>query len=172
MNSPEIRKTGPADIDELVNISIITFTQTFAKDNDPLNMEHYISESLTSEKLRSELENPGSEFYFSVIDGKTAGYLKLNFGVAQNELKDAGSMEIERIYILDEFQGQGLGQILLDFSIDIARRRNMKSVWLGVWEYNLKALRFYRKNGFEPFDKHIFKLGDDLQTDIMMRKTI
>ena len=97
------------------------------------------------------------------------GYLKLNFGDTQTELKDANAVEIERIYVLNEFQGKKVGQLFYDKAIEIAIERKADYVWLGVWEENKRALNFYRKNGFLEFDKHIFKLGEDEQTDIMMK---
>lgn len=43
---------------------------------------------------------------------------------------------------------------------------------LGVWEHNHRALRFYEKNGFIAFGTHIFQLGNDQQTDILMKKSV
>ncbi len=95
--------------------------------------------------------------------------MKLNFGQSQTELKDDKAIEIERIYVLKEFHGNKVGQILYDKAIEVARQKNADYVWLGVWEENPRAINFYKKNGFVEFDKHIFKLGEDEQTDIMMK---
>ena len=97
------------------------------------------------------------------------GYLKLNFGDSQTELKDQKALEIERIYVLKEFHGKKVGQLLFEKALKIAEEKKVDYVWLGVWEENLRAINFYKKNGFEEFDKHIFKLGNDEQTDIMMK---
>jgi len=97
------------------------------------------------------------------------GYLKLNFGSSQTELKDDRALEIERIYVLKEFHGKSVGQELYEKAIYVARQKNADYVWLGVWEQNPRAINFYKKNGFIEFDKHIFKLGEDEQTDIMMK---
>ncbi len=82
------------------------------------------------------------------------------------------ALEIERIYVLQEFHGQRVGQVLYEKAIELAQERGLDYIWLGVWEKNARALRFYEKNGFEPFDRHIFKLGDDEQTDIMVKKVL
>jgi hypothetical protein len=103
------------------------------------------------------------------LDGKTIGYLKVNVGESQTEIKDKNTLEIERIYVLKEFHGKKVGQILYDKAIELAKDKNIENVWLGVWEENPRAIRFYEKNGFVAFDKHIFKLGNDEQTDIMMK---
>jgi ribosomal protein S18 acetylase RimI-like enzyme len=100
---------------------------------------------------------------------KVIGYLKLNFGASQTELKDKNALEIERIYVLKEFHGKKVGQLLFDKAIEIAKEHHVAYVWLGVWENNKSALQFYTKNGFVEFDQHIFVLGDEAQTDIMMK---
>ena len=91
---------------------------------------------------------------------------------AQTELKDEISLEIERIYVKKAHQGKKVGQVLFERALETARLQNKTYLWLGVWEENLKAIRFYEKNGFVAFDKHIFKFGEDEQTDIMMKKPV
>ncbi len=169
MDKLEIRKLSLSDIDELQSIGRQTFIETFAEENAESNMKMYLDESFCIDKLKSELITPDSEFYFASIDNKTIGYLKLNFGEAQTELKDHNALEIERIYVLNDYQGRRVGQILFDTALQMAARIKADYLWLGVWEKNLKAINFYRKNGFVEFDRHIFKLGTDEQTDIMMR---
>ena len=106
---------------------------------------------------------------FAFQENEVIGYLKINHGQSQTELKDATAMEIERIYVLKEFHGKNIGQLLFEKAIALAIQKNANYVWLGVWEENPRAINFYKKNGFVEFDKHIFVLGDDEQTDIMMR---
>ena len=169
MDKIEIQKIGLADIEQLQIIGKQTFFETFAEGNTEDNMRKYLDEDFTVDKLTIELTNPGSEFYFAKLDTRVLGYLKINFGPAQTELKDEKALEIERIYVLKEFHGKQVGQLLYDTAFDIAKKANADYLWLGVWEENPRAINFYRKNGFIEFDKHIFKLGDDEQTDIMMK---
>jgi ribosomal protein S18 acetylase RimI-like enzyme len=103
------------------------------------------------------------------LDEKVIGYLKLNKGGSQTEVKDNDALEIERIYVLKEFQGKKVGQFLFDKAIKIAKEHHIAYVWLGVWEENKRALQFYTQNGFVEFDQHVFVLGDEAQTDIMMK---
>ena len=125
--------------------------------------------ALTIGKLTAEVNNPNSEFYFAKAGKKTVGYLKINVGDAQTESTNSNSLEIERIYVLKEFQGKKIGQILFEKAIEIARKNNMDLLWLGVWEHNTGAISFYQKNGLVKFASHLFRLGDDEQTDIMMK---
>jgi len=168
----QIRSLTSGDLKELQQISRQTFVETFGKDNTPENMQHYLKMNLGEERLLKELNNTGSEFFFLMMDGQKAGYLKLNAGTAQNELKSENCIEIERLYILRSFQGSRLGRLLLNKALDLAKQRKADFVWLGVWEKNYKAIRFYRKNRFQEFGTHAFILGDEKQTDIMMKYPI
>jgi ribosomal protein S18 acetylase RimI-like enzyme len=145
------------------------FRQTFSSSNTEENIKIYLEESFSTKKLTAELLNVESEFYFATLNGTVIGYLKLNFGKAQTEYQDGKALEIQRIYVLQDFQGKKVGQLLLDYAIQIAKNKNLSFVWLGVWEQNQRAILFYTKNGFVEFDKHFFVLGLDIQTDIMMK---
>lgn len=165
----DIKKVTINNIDQLQKIGRQTFSETFSAGNTEENMTKYLGEGFSIEKLNDELNNKNSEFYFAMLDNNVIGYLKLNFGQSQTELKDDRALEIERIYVLKEFHGKSVGQLLYDKAIQRARQKRADYVWLGVWEKNPRAINFYRKNGFIEFDKHIFELGDDKQTDIMMK---
>ena len=167
-----IRKLTNSDAEQLQEISRLTFAETFNEVNSAEDMQKYLNEKLSLEQLKSELENPHSEFYFVEEEHRALGYLKLNFKDAQTEIKDENAVEIERIYVLKECIGRGLGQFLMEKAIEIAKKRNCNEIWLGVWDENYRALRFYEKNGFEVFGNHDFILGNDVQTDLLMKKPI
>ncbi len=165
----EIYQITDQELEELVIISRQTFIETFSSQNTEENLQKYLNEQMSREKLMDELNNKNSEFYFMNADQKLAGYLKLNFGAAQTELRDDQAMEIERIYVLKEFQGLGLGKKLLEKAIATGLERKSSCIWLGVWEKNHKAIGFYKKNGFIAFDQHSFVLGHEVQNDLMMK---
>lgn len=168
----KIRKININDLEKLRNLSIQTFRETFDEVNTEEDMQKYLDENLSLERLKSELENPNSEFYFLENNNEILGYLKLNFKDAQTEKVEENHFEIERIYVLKAYLGQKLGQILFDEAIEIGKEKNLDYVWLGVWEENHRALKFYNKNGFEIFGKHDFVLGEDVQTDLLMKRLI
>jgi ribosomal protein S18 acetylase RimI-like enzyme len=165
----EIKRITLCDINQLQDISRQTFWETFSEYNTKENMADYLESSFSLAKLTSELNDQNSEFYFARHNNNVIGYLKVNFGESQTELKDSKALEIERIYVVKEFQGKDVGQSLYKKAMQIAMNINAMYIWLGVWEKNTKAIRFYKKNGFIEFDKHIFNLGNDEQTDIMMK---
>ena len=100
------------------------------------------------------------------------GYLKLNEAPAQTDVQDIQSLEIERIYVTKEFQGKRLGGYLMEQAVKVAVQRKKAYVWLGVWEMNERAIHFYKKNGFYRIGTHTFVMGEDEQTDYIMRKDL
>lgn len=172
MNNLQIQKVKTSDLEQLRYISIKTFTETFASLNSAENMSAYLANNLSTQKLTEEVNTAGSEFYLAKLDQEIIGYLKINTGSAQTELKDTNSLEIERIYVRKEYHGKKAGQFLYESAVQMAREKSADFVWLGVWEHNQRAISFYRKNGFVEFDQHSFMLGDDEQTDIMMKKVL
>ncbi len=169
MNPIEIRKATVADLEMLQKLSIQTFTETFSVTNTPENIASYIDKSFNTEQLIRELNTIESQFYIAFSDTIPVGYLKVNFGEAQTEIIEGNSLEIHRIYVLQTFHGKNVGKLLLDKAKNIGQTSGVNSIWLGVWEENHRALRFYTKNGFVVFDKHDFIMGTDKQTDLMMQ---
>jgi diamine N-acetyltransferase len=169
MDKTEIKQATISDLAQLKAIARQTFYETFVATNTEENLRKYLDESFSADKLSAELIDPHAKFYFAILHNKVIGYLKLNFGPSQTEFQDDNAIEIERLYVLREFHGKKVGQMLYDKSLEIALQKKAESVWLGVWEHNYRAINFYKKNGFVEFNKHFFKLGDDEQTDILMK---
>ncbi|RZK41832.1 MAG: GNAT family N-acetyltransferase [Pedobacter sp.] len=172
MNTINITKVLVGQITELQQISTQTFLSAFSEVNNSEDMQTYIDSSFSIEKLHEELCNENSQFYFAMLNNKVIGYLKLNTRDAQTEIKDSEGLEIERIYVLPEFIGQKIGQLLFDKAMEVAKTTDVSYVWLGVWEHNTRAIKFYERNNFKVFDKHVFMLGSDKQTDLMMKKIL
>lgn len=163
---------GLNDVEKLQAISRATFSQTFDAHNNADDMQAYLNKSFAIDKLTNEINHPHSAFYFAKQGDHIVGYLKINTGTAQTENKNLAAFEIERIYVDQAYLGKKVGQLLFNKAIELAKEKKSVYVWLGVWEENHRALAFYKKNGFIPFDKHIFRLGNDEQTDIMMKLDI
>ena len=157
------------DLHELRELSINTFYETFAPMNTAEDMENYLATSFEEAKFRRELSDSNTEFFFVYSGEELAGYMKLNEAPSQSDVNDKTSLEIERIYVLSKYQGEGLGALLMDKAISTARERSKEYIWLGVWEKNEKALAFYKKHGFYKIGEHSFIIGSDVQTDHLMR---
>jgi diamine N-acetyltransferase len=167
-----LRKCTLDDFDVLRELSIRTYYETFTHLNTAEDMEEYLKDAFNVDKLRSELNDMNTELYSLYYNEKLAGYLKLNEAPSQTDINDKASLEIERIYISSEFQGEGLGGYLMEQAINMAIERNKKYAWLGVWEKNEKAIHFYKKNGFYEIGTHSFVMVNDVQTDFIMRKDL
>lgn len=172
MTEVKIVQVSEKDMPELIAISRETFADTFGKDNSPEDMAKFLDESYNEDKLGAEMATPGSFFYFLKVDGKVAGYLKLNVDDAQNEDVDPNGLEVERIYLRKSFQHQGLGKKLFEFAEEKGREWNKSVLWLGVWEHNENAKNFYASRGLTRFSEHVFVLGDDRQTDFLLKKAL
>jgi diamine N-acetyltransferase len=157
-----------SEILDLQAISRQTFFDAFGEVNTNEDMNHYLEVNLSIEQLTSELNQAATSFYFAKNEKEILAYLKINEADGQSEKRAMPSMEIERIYVRKEFQNRGVGQFLLDHSIQITKDKQLKLIWLGVWEHNVSAIRFYERNQFQFFGKHSFMLGSDEQTDLLM----
>ncbi|MDS0524713.1 GNAT family N-acetyltransferase [Clostridium sp. SHJSY1] len=160
------------DLYSLREVSYNTFNETFKDVNTPEDMNDYLEKAFDINKISEELSNSNSQFYFLYENEELAGYIKINDTEAQTEINDSQALEIERIYVLKEFHSKGLGSILLNKAIEIAKELKKSYIWLGVWEENHKALQFYKRNGFYKIGQHSFFMGDDEQIDFIMKKDI
>lgn len=168
MNQITIREAGINDLEVVQALSERTFIETFAATNEPQDLRQYVEDNLNPNQLGRELLVPESTFWLAELEGEAVAYMKLNVGQAQTEPDQADSLEIQRIYVLSSRKGMGIGRALIAHAVQIAREMGLQRLWLGVWEENVSAIRFYEKIGFQPFGQHVFVLGEDRQTDHLM----
>ena len=163
-----LREVQKEELGLLREMSISTFTDAFGHLNTQENMSLYLSEKMSAEHIKDEFDSPGSTFYFAIINEQIVGYIKLNTGEAQSE-PFHNAMEVERIYVLRQHQGQRIGGTMFEHAISLARQEGIEVLWLGVWDQNVRAITFYERMGLEVFDTHSFMLGTDRQTDKLMK---
>ncbi len=149
-----------------------TFTETFAADNTEEDLAAYLATSFNVQQQTAELEDPASTFLIAEIDGHAAGYAKLHKGEAPKGVAGAKPVELVRLYVLREWLGRGVGEQLMRTCVAEARQAGHDTIWLGVWERNARAQAFYRKWNFRAVGEHIFRLGSDLQRDLLMERTL
>ena len=160
-----IRPLEVADLRALQKLSVETFVDTFIDSNTADDLASCIDSLYNTEKLARELAAKHSYFYFVEVEDQIAGYIKLNTRYEQTEGQRDDSLEIERLYILPRYKGLHLGSKLMKFALDLAKEKDKKRVWLGVWEHNEPAKAFYSRWGFKRFSQHTFQVGSDPQTD-------
>jgi ribosomal protein S18 acetylase RimI-like enzyme len=168
----KIRSVREDEIGIICSLGKQTFYEAFADQNDPDDLKKYLDESFTREKIESEFQNQDSSFYFSLQGETITGYLKLNKGKAQTDFFGNEYLEVERLYVLEKYKATGIGRSLMKKAFEIAESEGSRYVWLGVWEFNEPAKAFYKKLGFERYGQHTFQLGNDPQTDIILRKPV
>ena len=164
----EFKKATPDQIDVLQTISLETFRHSFYHLNTPENYELYVSKALTKDTLALELVQPTSEFYFGYSGHSIVCYFKINHKVNSHDEYDPTSIELQRIYVLPTYLAQGIGVQMIEFIKNYSRQAGYQSLWLGVWEHNLRAVQFYKRQGFIQVGVHQFMLGQEEQTDLLM----
>lgn len=168
----EIRVAQKSDLGELLPMARKAFLEAFTEGNKMENVKTYLDKAFTVSQISDELADPASTFFIAMENEKVIGYSKVNLTPAQTDIHDPESLEIARLYVLEQYLGKGLGQALLDQALAFGTLNNKLYVWLGVWEQNPRAIRFYKKNGFVKFGTHPFPFGDEMQTDWLMRRDL
>jgi diamine N-acetyltransferase len=171
-DAPTIRSATARDANLLAELGARTFSDAFAADNRPEDIEAYLASAFTLSRLESELADPCSRFFLSEIDGEAVGYAKLHSGKVPECVTGPGPLEIARFYVVREWHGRGVAQSLMQACIQAAREAGAGTLWLGVWERNVRAQAFYRKWGFRDVGAQAFLLGGDLQTDRVMERSL
>ncbi len=167
-----MREASIRDLDTVVDLGRTTYYETFGDLAPPEIMTQYLDAAFDPKKIRREMLCKQSQFWILELEEQCAGYLKLNWDGAQTDLRESDGLEIERIYLLRAFQGMGFGRILFERARDVAYELGKRYLWLGVWRKNWNALRFYESLGFVTIGTHEFHMGDEHQTDYLMKKEL
>lgn len=174
MTEISIRTASLDDAKLLTDLAYTTFWDAFAHHpkNAPDDLNHYMRQAFSLEQLSAELAENKSIFLIAEIGDEAAGYAKLIVDSTEAGVTAESPIELSRLYSHQKHLGQGVGQRLMDACFEKARELGRDVMWLGVWEYNPRAQRFYEKNGFAVIGKHIFQLGEDPQTDLLMQRDL
>lgn len=174
MSAITIHQATVEDAKALTDLSYTTFWDAFAHHpkNAPDDLAHYMRQAFNAEQIEAELADEKNIFLIAEIDAKPAGYAKLIVDSIEAGITASRPVELSRLYSHQEFIGKGVGQNLMDACFERARAYDHDVMWLGVWEYNPRAQRFYEKNGFRAVGKHVFQLGSDPQTDLLMQREL
>jgi diamine N-acetyltransferase len=167
-----LRATLPSDVPALQRIAIDTQVDTFGAYNTEANMKAYLDQAYNRENLRQELDEPGSHNYLAFVNDRLAGFMRLRVTDEVVHLLGTNTIELQRLYVDKNFHGKGVGAAMMNEALRLARDKKYDWIWLGVWERNFKAQEFYTRWGFERFSEHVFQMGDDPQTDWLLRKRI
>ena len=170
--TPSVRRASNADAAMLAELGARTFSDTFAADNKPEDMAAYLADAFSLRQQTAELADPRLLFLIAEVDGGAVGYAALRSGDTPPYVNGPNAIELARLYIAQEWFGRGVGEALLRACLDEARGAGRQTMWLGVWERNSRAQAFYRKWGFRVIGEHVFQLGFDPQTDLLMERSL
>ena len=174
MDELSIRQATADDAKLLTDLAYTTFWDAFAHHpkNAPDDLNHYMRQAFSLEQITAELADERSIFLIAELSGETAGYAKIIVDNIEPGITAERPIELNRLYSHQRFLGQGVGQQLMDACFARAKEEARDVMWLGVWEFNPRAQRFYERNGFQVVGSHTFVLGSDPQTDLLMQRDI
>lgn len=164
----EIRTASESDARIVAALSAATFYEAYVETDDPQDLAEYVTTNFSVDNVREHLLDPAVTFFLGAASGRFVGYLKIRRSEPPMCLSGRNVLEIERIYILGRFAGRGLGSVLIDRGLETARAEGFEGVWLGVWNENLSAKRFYENRGFVLAGEMPFEYGDQVFTNEVM----
>ncbi|MGI9295880.1 MAG: GNAT family N-acetyltransferase [Pseudomonadales bacterium] len=169
-----IRRATAEDIPTLADFAASTFRDTFEADNHPADIDNYLRDSFSAKRVQEEFDDANSTFLIAYLedDDLPAGYAKLSKATQHSEVPNRKAMEIERLYAAKIAIGHGVGAALMRACLEEAEAFGSEAIWLGVWEQNVRAIRFYQRWEFETVGERQFKLGSDLQNDLVMSRNL
>lgn len=170
----KIRRGTVEDAETLAPLAVKMFNDAFAANplNKPEDMRAYIAECLSPEQFVREFNDAKTIFFIAEIGGEMIGYAKLQENSTEDCVSDENPIELQRLYVDRTFHGKGIAVKLMNECFSVAKQKNYQTIWLGVWEYNYRAQKFYEKIGFRQVGSHIFQLGSDAQTDWVMERKL
>ena len=171
---PHVRTATPVDAEPLAALAQRTFRDTFGDDNSTDDMEAYVRDAFSLDRVRTELADDVNTFLLAFKDGEEQpeGYAKLRTGTTDPSVTGPNPVELQRLYVDRSAMGHGIGAALMRASLDAARSAGHRTLWLGVWERNARAISFYERWQFETVGDHVFRLGSDHQTDLIMARVV
>jgi ribosomal protein S18 acetylase RimI-like enzyme len=177
MMTMHVRPATVADASRLSRLGATTFRETFEGENSPEDMARYLAESFTPEQQAAEISDPASmvlvaEQHAASGTAELVGYAHLVAGPAPAAVRGPAPLEVKRLYVARAWHGRRVAQALMDAALDAARARGARTLWLGVWERNPRAVAFYAKYGFVRVGEHTFTLGADAQTDWLLARSL
>lgn len=168
----EIREAGIHEIPAMREVAISSYTDTFSAYNTPENMAAFFKSAYSLEVLQSEFHEPDSRIYLAWEEDQLLGFLRLRECNEVRSLLGDNTLELQRLYVLSQAQGKSVGRLLMEAALEYAIQQKYDWIWLGVWERNFKAQRFYKAWGFEKFSEHTFWMGDDPQIDWLLKRKL
>lgn len=169
---PVIRHATMYDAAAVAALGRRTFCDTFAADNTPEDLAMFLDATYGESVQREELTSPHLTYLLAEHDQALVGFALLRRGKATPQVTDPTAIELQRLYVDLPWHGTGLARALMAECFRVARESGAGAMWLGVWERNARALRFYAAQGFVAIGQQVFTVGSDPQTDTVMLRRL
>jgi diamine N-acetyltransferase len=168
-----IRAAIPSDASSIAHIGRTVFHTTFAHTCSKKDMDDFLDSTYTTDIILRELHDPNRRFLVSILDDRVVAFSQLTMNTDESSVEQyAKRVELQRIYVDNNLHGKGAAGVLMEHTLELARSLGYEHVWLGVWENNVRAFRFYQKFGFTQVGQHTFMVGEDKQTDWIVVKKL
>ena len=167
-----VRKALPADADLLTKLGERCFYEAFKDVTVPEDMTAYLAATFQRSGIEKQLNDSQSIIFIAEIDSDPAGYVYSHPAFAPDCIKDKAAIKLERIYLRRQYYGCGVGDTLMQASLEASRRRGYRTIWLSSWELNNRANAFYKRWKFEVVGNQKFTVGSDIQNDFILSRAL
>jgi ribosomal protein S18 acetylase RimI-like enzyme len=168
----EIRRAAATDAKLVSLLGAVTFYEAYFEQDDPRDLANYIHDSFAPTKILAEIGDETAVFFIVYLNKHAVGYAKMRENTKLDCIETENSVELQRIYLVERVFGRGIGEILLKHCLETARQKGFETLWLGVWEENKRALRFYEKHGFKAVGRITSPYGETVGTNLVMEKDL
>lgn len=178
----DVEQASAADAAGIASLGRDVFTTTFGNSMPPKDLQYYLDEAYSTAAIERDIATPNKHFWVAksrdpseklTDPSRVVGFVQMTEGTTEDFLGvDDKLVELHRLYLRSESQGTGLAKKLIENMEDWSRSKGYERMWLGVWDRNEKAKRFYRKFGYTKRGIHSFKMGDTLDIDEVWSKSI
>ncbi len=172
MTATHLRLATVDDLDTLRHLGATTFRETYRAISDPREVDEYADEHFTAGRVAAWFAKPCARTLLAFIAGQPVGYAHLRHARVPACVSDRKAVELSRLYLLASAQGHGLGNALMTALLAQATELGDRTIWLGAYDRNVKALAFYARRGFVQVGTHEFEFGGQIYADPVLTRPV
>ena len=168
MTSIEIRAGTEADIEALAETGRRLFTAAYGNIAGADDLASHVDDYFSAAAVASELRREGVRYDLAMDGDDIVGFLKTLRSAIPDQVPLSHGIEVQQLYVSPEQQRKGIGRMLSDCAVSVAREQGADGLWLSVWQEANWAIDFYRGYGYRTVGTADFWLGRSHFTDFLM----